>query len=144
VRNDVVDRKVEMQRFRPWLTALRWDVYHVLLHLLSRLVGPPLTVRYEDLVNYPRDEIGRAAAHVGEDVDGRVDPGRFRPGVVDLDIGHTVAGNLMRLRQGPLPVRVDDEWRTGLGRTQRTLVTLLSWPLLRRYGYLAEPERSES
>jgi Sulfotransferase family len=143
VRHDVVDREVEMQRFRPWITALRWDVYHVLLHLLSRLVGPPLTVRYEDLVRDPRAEIERVAAHAGEDLDGHVAPGRFRPGVVELEVGHTVAGNLMRMRQGPLRVRVDDEWRTGLGRTQRVVVTLLSWPLLARYGYLAETKRSE-
>jgi hypothetical protein len=143
VRNDVVDRKVEMQRFRPWITALRWDVYHVLLHVLSRLTGPPLTVRYEDLVSSPHAEIARVATHAGEEIDGRVDAERFGRGVIELDVGHTVAGNLMRLRKGPLTVRIDDEWRTGLGRTQRTLVTLLSWPLLRRYGYLAEPERSE-
>lgn len=136
VRSDVVDRSVRMRRFRPWVTALRWNLYHVLVHVLARIVGRAVTVRYEDMVLSPAEQIARAARHLGEDIAGQIDLGRFRPGVFDLDVNHTAAGNRVRLQTGRLPVRIDDEWRTRMPARDRALVTLLSWPLLRHYGYL--------
>ncbi len=58
-------------------------------------------------------------------------PGRtFTPG-----IDHTVSGNPVRFEAGPIEIRPDLEWRTALPTGKRRLVTALTWPLLRRYGY---------
>jgi hypothetical protein len=41
----------------------------------------------------------------------------------------------MRLRTGALPVRVDDEWVAEFPAHHRRLVTVVTWPFLRAYGY---------
>jgi len=50
-------------------------------------------------------------------------------------VQHTVAGNPVRMRSGPLKLRVDDAWRAAMPAADRRLVTLLTFPLLARYGY---------
>jgi hypothetical protein len=54
---------------------------------------------------------------------------------VTLGVNHTVMGNPMRLDQGPVRLRLDDRWKTSMGRMHRGIVTALTQPLLRRYGY---------
>jgi hypothetical protein len=41
----------------------------------------------------------------------------------------------MRFKHGDIVLREDDEWRRSLGRWSRRVVTVVSWPLLRRWGY---------
>jgi hypothetical protein len=95
-----------------------------------------MRVRYEDVVRRPAEQVRRAAAFVGVDIDVEIDVNRFREDAFELGVNHTVAGNRVRLHQGAVPVRLDDEWTRAMpGRHQR-LVTLLSWPLLRAYGYV--------
>jgi Sulfotransferase family len=48
---------------------------------------------------------------------------------------HTVSGNPSRFEKGPLRVRRDDEWRTEMRGRDAFTVSLISSPLLRRYGY---------
>jgi hypothetical protein len=135
-RTDVVGDEVYMPRFHPAVTALRWMLYHLLVQALGRIGVPSLRIRYEDLVRRPRDELTRTAAFLGEDLDGRVSMAAFQPGCFALATDHTVAGNRMRLERGAVTVCLDDEWTQRLPTRQRHAVTLLSWPLLRRYGYL--------
>jgi hypothetical protein len=131
-RTDVVGDEVYMPRFHPAVTALRWMLYHLLVQALGPLGVPSIRIRYEDLVREPRAQLARTAAFL----DGRVSMGAFQAGCFELGTDHTVAGNRMRLERGAVAVRVDDEWTERLPRRQRHAVTLLSWPLLRRYGYL--------
>jgi hypothetical protein len=143
MRTDVVDNRVYMPRFHPGVTAVRWTLYHLLVQGLGRLGVPSMRVRYEDVVRTPREQMRRTAAFLGEDLAGRVDMDAFGAAAFELGTNHTVAGNRMRLQRGAVPVRVDDEWTSALPRRQRRLVTLLSWPLLKRYGYL-EPRPAEA
>jgi hypothetical protein len=52
-----------------------------------------------------------------------------------LSASHTVAGNPARLTNGPVALRLDDEWRTAMSARDRMLVTIGAAPLLARYGY---------
>jgi hypothetical protein len=135
-RTDVVDREVYMRRFHPGMTALRWSLYHLLLHALGRLGVPSLRIRYEDVVARPREQIRRTEQFLGEDGRDDADLVAFGPETFELGVNHTVAGNRVRLKRGAVPVRVDDEWTRAMPRVHRCLVTALSWPLLRRYGYV--------
>jgi hypothetical protein len=136
-KTDRVDSVVYQRRFHPTETALRWTVYHSLIHLLNAVEPRELLVRYESVVGQPRQEIGRIVSHIGELTESDLD--FIGEGEVVLQEDHTVAGSLMRLQQGPLPVRLDDEWTTKLDPTSRRAVTIITWPLLRRYGYTAAP-----
>jgi hypothetical protein len=55
---------------------------------------------------------------------------------VNLGVGHSVAGNPMRFRQGLISLASDDTWKERLPSSDRRLVTALSLPALARYGYL--------
>jgi hypothetical protein len=124
------------RRLGPARVASRWTLYHLLIHLLARVAGTPeLPLLYERLATSPEDELRRIMRHVDEPLaDGELD--FIAPGEVTLEPNHTVAGNQMRLKQGPVRVRVDDEWTTALRPAHRRLVTAATWPLLRSYGYL--------
>jgi hypothetical protein len=136
-RCDRVDAVVYQRRFHPAASAVRWSAYHTLVHMLGASRGlDPLLVHYEDVVAAPRREITRIMEHAGEPVDPGM-LGFLRRGELDLEVNHTVAGSLMRLHHGPMRLREDDEWRRGLSPLHRRTTTLLSWPLLAAYGYVA-------
>jgi hypothetical protein len=46
-----------------------------------------------------------------------------------------VSGNPMRFKTGRLDLRLDDAWRREMPHRQAALVTGLTWPLQRWYGY---------
>lgn len=121
-----------MARWRPAATAVHWLAQNLAFHLLARRGVPVTRVRYEDLVDAPRQTLAHLARRLrlpaGE-------PGFLGDGAVTLGVGHTVSGNPMRFAVGALPLRRDDSWRTGMTRWHRWLVTALTWPLLLRYGY---------
>jgi hypothetical protein len=132
-----------MNTYRPLHIAARWLLYNLLFHLLGRLGTPRLAVRYEDFVHEPREELANILAHVG--VDAHEDVFSFLAGdQVGLHVHHTVAGNPLRFRRGDLVLRVDDEWMTRLGRTDRWAVSLVTWPLLALYGYVGRPRRIQT
>ena len=41
----------------------------------------------------------------------------------------------MRFQRGKLELRLDEEWKKGMKRTDRYITTFLTWPLLLKYGY---------
>ena len=59
----------------------------------------------------------------------------IRDNYVYLQKTHTVWGNPKRSREGRVRVRVDDEWKHNLSFEDVIKTTILSLPLLLRYGY---------
>ena len=132
---EIVHGGSPMRRFHPGRMGLRWVGFNLLFELLPAFGVPSRRVVYERLVAHPREEIERILRFSGvpsttqDVIEGRM---------VRLGRTHTVAGNPMRFRVGPLDLRVDDEWRDRFPDSQRRWVTILTWPLLRRYGYRAQ------
>jgi hypothetical protein len=137
-RADYLDESTFLPTFHPADTALRWTADHLLVHLLAKLGGGALLLRYEDLVADPCAKLNLIAQYAGEAVRG-ADLAFVGAGSVELGPNHTVAGSRMRLQRGTVPVRLDDDWRRDLRRGHRRAVTALSLPLLAGYGYLADP-----
>jgi hypothetical protein len=135
VMQDSVDEVVRKGTLPPRRAALHWAEYHLVFHGLSVLDGGQLVVRYEDAVRHPRAELARIAGFLGDELDGAA-LGFVEPGAVVLGTDHTAVGNDMRFRVGRVPLRVDDQWRRRLPARDRRTVTALTWPLLKRYGYL--------
>jgi len=54
---------------------------------------------------------------------------------MELGVHHTVAGNPMRFTVGTTPVRLDEAWRREMPAGRRRLVSAITAPLRRRYGY---------
>lgn len=105
---------------------------------------PPATVlRYEDLVANPVAELARLLAAMGADpaLAAEIVTGSQ----VTVRADHTVAGNPLRFRRGPLRIVPDDEWRRAMRRRDRLVVTLLTLPGMIRHRYLwPEPRPREA
>jgi hypothetical protein len=122
-----------MTRYSPSRSSALWVGHNLFFGLLGRLGTRTRLLRYEDFVADPRAVLLDLAGFV-DVVPGDLD---FLSGdSAVLSPSHTVAGNPMRFRTGPITLRRDDAWRSKLPRARRMLVTALTAPLLARYGYL--------
>jgi Sulfotransferase family len=110
-------------------TALRWSIVNLATEALCRRLGPTrsLRVRYEDFVADPPATLARILALVGEKPIAKQPEGPMIP-------QHQVAGSRHRM-QPSITISRDERWKETMPRRQMTVVTLLTAPLLRRYGY---------
>ncbi len=125
-------------------SARVWLVFN---HLVSRLWRDHpervLRVRFEDFVDDPQAVIRRILEHAGENPDLAAIPFP-NPDTARLPQGHSVAGNPSRFRSGDVVIRSDGRWRSEMSLWGRSLVTLIDFPLLGRYGYpVRVPRRDE-
>ena len=124
-----------MTRYSPAGSSALWTGHNIFFSLLRRLGTPTRFLRYEDFVAEPRAWVSDLAEFAGLPAeDGAA--GFIDDSSVLLTPSHTVAGNPVRFRNGPMTLRRDDAWRERLPRRRRALVALLTFPLLARYGYL--------
>jgi hypothetical protein len=114
--------------------SVRWIMTNALGYMVRRRLprGRSIQLRYEDLVKAPMGTVRRLMEFVGE-------PEAHLPFVTDriarLEVNHTVSGNRSRFETGDVEIRSDDEWKTPRRDLRRGIVTLLTLPWLRRYGY---------
>jgi hypothetical protein len=124
-----------MHRYSPAGSSALWMGHNLFFALLARLGTRTRVLRYEDFVAEPRRRVVELAAFAG--LQAADSPAGFLDdSTVELTPSHTVAGNPVRFRQGPMALRRDDAWRERLPRRRRLLVGLLTFPLLARYGYV--------
>jgi hypothetical protein len=121
-------------RRAPPKTAEKWTWMNLSFDALP-FTGEPVTrVTYEELVRSPQRALTRVLTGVGRPPSDE-DLAFVHGNEVDLAVDHFAAGSRMRLQAGPIPLVLDEVWRRELPTPQRRLVTALSLPLLRRYGY---------
>jgi len=100
-----------------------------------------MRVRYEDLVQRPREVLTEILALLA--IPAALVPVQRDQSLV-LHGNHTAMGNASRFRTGEIELRPDVEWREGQSPGARRLITALTLPLLRAYGYPLSPtSRSE-
>ncbi len=134
VRPDTPGRTVYMHRYQPVRVGMRWVTRNLQMEMLGRLGHPEVRVRYEQAVTAPRGELERIVEMLEEQV--ASDAYAFiADGRVRLGVNHRVMGNPVRRHKGSLQLRLDDEWGSAMSPRQRRIVSLLTRPLLRRYGY---------
>lgn len=129
-----------MTRWSPWTSATQWNLQNAALHLLARTGAPSLRVRYEDLARDPVAVVADIARFAGVEPDREalrfLGGGEKAAGWAELGVHHTASGNPMRFTTGRITIKPDDAWRDAMPRTQQRAVTMLTLPLLARYGYL--------
>jgi len=131
---DRVEVRNHLKKRRQSQITRRWLTVNLMIEQLSAAGVPLRRVRYEDLVNDPVAAMNGVFALWG------------RPAPPDalsflseagLSTGksHAIAGGRVRLRTGPVPLRLDEAWRRELPAWRQRLTVLATGPLLRRYGY---------
>lgn len=113
-------------------SSTEWASINALAKLLQRRSRRYVCIRYEDLVQQPKDAIAKildafdVSSQNLDFIDGRI---------IELGLDHTSSGNPIRFRRGALHVRPDREWESSMKWRQKLAVTALTWPLLLQYGY---------
>jgi hypothetical protein len=138
-RPETVGAVSYMPRFGPAAVAARWTYDNAGAHLLGASGGRRAFMRYETFVERPRDELARVLGGLGE-AGAAENLGAFEDEIT-LEPTHSVCGNPMRFRTGPVPIAVDEQWRHDMPRADRIAATVLAWPLLAAYGYTRGPQR---
>jgi hypothetical protein len=139
-RPEVRGAQAKMPTYSSVRAASEWAIHNLLFETLAMLRVPHRTVRYEDFVAHPLQIVNA----VNDDLVGK--GGQLAQGCitlkgVDLPADHSLSGNPMRFREGRIPLKVDDEWRTKMPARARRLVTALTLLGLRRYRYALSADK---
>jgi hypothetical protein len=133
------DTKEFMARFSPTKSSAMWDSWNASAEALWRRTPQRyLRLRYEDFVADPHRRLVDALKVLGEE-DAEVPLVGERK--VKLGVSHTVSGNPNRFDTGAVELRTDREWISRMTPRDKALVTTLTLPLLRRYGYPVTPKQ---
>jgi hypothetical protein len=121
-----------MVRFSPTKSSALWDSWNASAEALWRRTPDRyLRLRYEDFVADPR----KSLQHIMGLLDVTAELPLAGEREVMLGVSHTVSGNPNRFETGAVELRPDREWMQRMSPRDRALVTALTFPLLRRYGY---------
>ena len=120
----------------PYRTVGLWIADNLLYDVVARQLPWTTRIRYEDMIADPRMALRRILAELG--LPAADQPFSFLDAAsAEFPVSHAFSGNPMRLQQGPLVLRIDDEWRTAMSRPRRAMISAATWPLLKHYGYSA-------
>jgi hypothetical protein len=133
VANSWRRRKEGIAQRKVVLASMDWLITNAACDAIRRRHPErSMLLRYEDLLRDPATWISAVAARAGLSVEGMPFIDKW---TVDLGTNHTVSGNPDRFHTGPTRLQADEAWRHEMPAHLRTLVTLLTWPSILRYGY---------
>jgi hypothetical protein len=118
-------------------SAIRWNSLHKLAEKLEHTSKQYALLRYEDLVSNPQ----KSLLGVFRDLEIERPSLDFLDGFhANLKTSHTVSGNPVRFTNKEIKIEPDVEWRHAMTNRHKWLVTMLTWPLLLKYGYFMKEE----
>lgn len=115
-------------------SATRWYSLHKLTEKLRQASKQYALLKYENLVTNPKISLFRLFDQL------RIErpPLDFMDGFhANLKTSHTVSGNPVRFTHKEIRIEPDIEWQHAMATRHRWLVTLLTLPLLLKYGYFS-------
>lgn len=115
-------------------TAGYWVMQHLSFEAVRRSYGRDraLLVRYEDFVDAPGRVVGEVARLVGAPPPAS----ELAVGVpIELPVSHEPDTTSTKFSAPRVVLRPDARWESELHPLDRSIVTFLTYPLLRRYGY---------
>lgn len=126
----------------PWTIGL-WLADNALFDAVSRGIPYSARIRYESLVADPAGEVRRVLSELGLGT-GDLRLSFLSESAASLPASHALSGNPMRFQQGQIALRADEEWREAMSGPRKAVISLATWPLLRRYGYPVSTRRLSS
>lgn len=116
-------------------SALGWDWRNLWASRIAHLRRHSIAyarLRYEDLIRSPAEALAQTLSQLGFPAQ---DLSFIDGATVKLGINHALSGNTVKFNSGAVTLRMDDEWRQAMAQRDKRITTLLTLPLLRRYGY---------
>jgi sulfotransferase family protein len=125
----------QMWRIPAHRSAAQWTALQLEMAAISGLGGVrSARLRYEEFVTDPVGSLVTATAALGLPLSA-TDLPPVEDGLVELGTSHGLSGNPGRFRSGPIELRRDDGWTREMPASDRAVVTALTLPLLRSYGF---------
>jgi Sulfotransferase family len=121
------------RRIGPAKSALMWNAANAAAAALEHTGQRYRRLRYEDLMRAPVESVNALLEHAQIQTTRMPFVGSHE---VTMGASHTISGNPKRFNLGNIQLRPDEAWKHEMPPRDRRVVTLLSWPWLRRYGYL--------
>ena len=111
-----------------------WTVWNLVAEKMIRpLLGSRyLSLRYEDVMASPRDQLGAVVQRLGISAGDLPFSGSNE---VVLGPNHMVAGNPNRMATGFVRLELDTEWKSALRGADRWKATVPALPMLHHFGY---------
>lgn len=114
-------------------SALRWLVENAFIEAFLRKAAKTTRMRYEDFCEQPFERLSAALNALG-----------FQPEAASLTFlksptfhlkpTHSVGGNPVRF-SSEMSIQTRQDWQDQMTSSQKNLVTIVSWPCLKKYGY---------
>jgi len=140
IRPEVASRTACLPRYGLTASVCLWMGGNLMLDLMRPKSVPRHLTRYESLARAPKQEVEELLDALGCGSDG-YDLALLERRQVRMGDCHTIRGNPVRFEPGYQQIQPDDEWMQTMPPLRRIAATLMTWPLLLRYGYLAHPGR---
>jgi hypothetical protein len=126
-------KETHFQPVPPVRVALEWAAKNILMELLTPRRIPSKFLRYEEAVKNPAATVAELTEFVSEAMPAHA-LDFLSAQTISLSTHHTVTGNPDRFNN-TIEIRPDAEWQLKMDPRQRAIVTMLTYPLLAKYGY---------
>ncbi len=131
----LLEANMQSSPFKAAAQGAEWWISNTGAFALRRRSRLGMQLKYETLASLPLESVSKALMSLAPELyeDNDLEPSLSSG--TELATTHTVAGNSMRFETGPLRIKEDVEWKTRLGTYHYYLVTLVTLPLLKAFGY---------
>jgi hypothetical protein len=128
-----------MIRVSPFKSALDWKLRHFLLSTLNwvptKNMASYSTLRYEDFVSAPEAVLSQVVK--GIEPGSNVTSIFKSPFVVSRTrVIHSLEGNPSKFITGDIQLRADYEWKTAMRSIDYAVVSVITAPYLKKFGYI--------
>jgi hypothetical protein len=132
-------KKEGLWQTNPFESSLVWNLRNISTEIMvKKLNQKTLRVYYEKFVDEPQKIVKKILNFIDEKDGNLPFIDRYK---ILLQASHSIYGNPNRFQTGKVEIKIDDRWKQDMKGSHKLLVTLLTWPLLSRYGYL-NPSKS--
>lgn len=128
-----IEKEAYLTPHNPVESALFWSEWnYIIKSVWGKRSSHYLLLRYEDFIRSPKESLERIVGMIGEE--NACLPFQRERDVI-LAPCHTVSGNPDRFQSGVIQLRENTEWKQRMTILQKGLVTGLTIPWLKQYGY---------
>ena len=130
---EITSRNAYLTREQPIRMAIDWKVRNIFIENFRNYVNSYLKLYYEEFIRFPVESLNQQMEVLG--ISNNLE--FISTPEVELNkVHHTIAGNPIRFQKGTIKLQLDEEWRSKMKPVDRSMVTLVTWFLLKRYHYI--------